>query len=228
MKFHEILERHTQDARHEFLSQPLFADALAGRVSVPLYIAFLGQAYHHVKHTVPLMMACGARLGEDYEWLREKLVHYIDDEVGHQEWILNDIAACGGDAEAVRRSRPAPPTELMVSYAYDTVARGNPVGFFGMVHVLEGTSITLATQAATQIAQALQLPKKAFSYLNSHGALDVGHVKFFQDLVDGFDKPIDREAIIHASRMFSRLYGDIFHHLHQEHAVCDSNIPVAC
>lgn len=228
MKFHELLERDTQDARRAFLSQPLFADALAGRVSVPLYIAFLSQAYHHVKHTVPLMMACGARLSDDYEWLREKLVHYIEDEVGHQEWILNDIAACGGDAEAVRRSRPAPATELMVAYAYDTVTRGNPVGFFGMVHVLEGTSITLATQAATQIAQALRLPKKAFSYLNSHGALDIGHVQFFQDLVDGFDKPADREAIVHASRMFSRLYGDIFHTLHQEHAPCVSNIAVAC
>lgn len=228
MKFHQLLEQQTQDARSEFLALPLFRDALAGKVSVPLYTAFLSQAYHHVKHTVPLMMACGARLSDEYEWLREKLVHYIEDEVGHQEWILNDIAACGGDAEAVRRSRPAAATEIMVAYAYDTVTRGNPVGFFGMVHVLEGTSVALATSAATQIAQALQLPKKAFSYLNSHGSLDVGHVQFFQDLVDGFSKPADREAIVHGSRLFSRLYGDIFRHLHQEHATCDSNIPVAC
>lgn len=228
MTFHQVLERETQQARAGFLSLPLFADAMAGRVSVPLYTAFLTEAYHHVKHTVPLMMACGARLTDDYEWLREKLVHYIEDEVGHQEWILNDIAACGGDAEAVRRGRPAHATEVMVAYAYDTVQRGNPVGFFGMVHVLEGASTALATNAAGQIAQALKLPKKAFSYLNSHGALDIGHVQFFNDLVDGFDKPSDRAAIVHASRSFSRLYGDIFRHLHQEHASCASNIPVAC
>lgn len=228
MKFHEVLERETQAARREFLALPLFADALAGRVTVPMYIGFLSQAYHHVKHTVPLMMACGARLTDDYEWLREKLVHYIEDEVGHQEWILNDIAACGGDADAVRRSRPAHATEVMVAYAYDTVMRGNPLGFLGMVHVLEGTSITLATQAATQIAQALRLPKQAFSYLNSHGALDISHVQFFKDLVDGFDKPADRAAIVHASRAFSRLYGDIFRQLHQEHAPCVSNTLVAC
>ena len=34
------------------------------------------------------------------------LAHYIEEEIGHQEWILNDIKACGGDAEAVRRSQP--------------------------------------------------------------------------------------------------------------------------
>jgi hypothetical protein len=40
------------------------------------------------------------------------------------------------------------PIELMVAYLYDLIARGNPVGLFGMVNVLEGTSIALATQAA--------------------------------------------------------------------------------
>ena len=218
MNFHQQLELETAAARGEFLSLPLFADALAGRVSIPLYIAFLTQAYHHVKHTVPLMMACGARLGDDYEWLREKLVHYVEDEVGHQEWILNDIAACGGDAEAVRHGRPAHATEVMVAYAYDTVNRRNPVGFFGMVHVLEGTSIALATNAATRIASALQLPKKAMSYLNTHGSLDIEHVAFFSALVDRFDRPADQDAVIHASRAFSRLYGDIFRQLHQEFA----------
>ena len=36
----------------------------------------------------------------------------------------------------------------MVAYAYDTVQRRNPVGFFGMVYVLEGTSVALALSAA--------------------------------------------------------------------------------
>ena len=41
-------------------------------------------------------------------------------------------------------------TELMVAYAYDTIARGNPVGFFGMVHVLEGTSVSRVATRALQ------------------------------------------------------------------------------
>lgn len=219
--FHQILEQQTAAARSELLGLPLFADALAGRVNLPMYIGFLTQAYHHVRHTVPLMMACGARMGADYEWLRAKLVSYIEEEYGHHEWILNDIAASGGDADAVRRSAPSHATEMMVAYAYDTVMRGNPVGFFGMVHVLEGTSTALATQAATQIALALALPPRAFSYLSSHGSLDLEHVQFFRDLVDRLDRAEDQAAVIHTSRRFSRLYGNIFVDIHQEFSACN-------
>jgi hypothetical protein len=31
---------------------------------------------------------------------------YIEDEYGHEQWVLNDIAACGGDRDAVRDGRP--------------------------------------------------------------------------------------------------------------------------
>ena len=76
-------------------------------------------------------------------------------DMGHQEWILNDIAACGYDRERARNSRPNPSTELMVAYAYDTVQRVNPLGFFGMVQVLEGTSIRIADAAADAIQATL-------------------------------------------------------------------------
>lgn len=220
MSFYDRLQDETANERAALLAQPLFAEALAGRVTVSLYIAFLTQAFHHVKHTVPLMMACGARLGDDREWLRAKITAYIDEEYGHQEWVLDDIAASGGDAEAVRRGTPSFETEMMVAYAYDLCARGNPAGFFGMVHVLEGTSTALATQAAQQIASALQLPKQAFSYLSSHGSLDLEHVGFFRELVDAMT-PTDQQAVVHAARRFYRLYGDIFAHLYREHVTCN-------
>jgi hypothetical protein len=110
----------------------------------------------------------------------------------------------------------------MVAYAYDTVQRGNPVGLFGMVHVLEGTSTALATQAAQSLAHSLDLPPRAFTYLSSHGALDVSHVDFFRDLVDRFEAPEDRAAIVHAARRFYRLYGEIFASLHREASACAS------
>lgn len=210
MNFFDILQNETSSERAGLLSAPLITDALAGRITLDDYTAFLAQAYHHVKHTVPLLMAVGARLPERYEWLREAVAEYIEEELGHQEWILNDIAACGYDKEAVRASKPALATELMVSYAWDTVLRVNPLGFFGMVHVLEGTSIAVADNAADTVRQALDLPKKAFSYLYSHGSLDIEHVKFFENLMNRIEDSVDQEQIIHSARVFYRLYGDIF------------------
>src|SRR5690606_30028540 len=173
----------------------------------------LTQAYHHVKHTTPLLMACGARLPERLEWLREATAEYIEEELGHQEWILNDIRACGGDAEAVRQAQPALPTELMVAYVYDRIARHNPVSFFGMVNVLEGTSIALATQAANVLQDRLGLPAQAFSYLTSHGSLDREHIEFFKGLMNRLDDEHDQAAIVHTARVVYRLYGDMFRSL---------------
>jgi pyrroloquinoline quinone (PQQ) biosynthesis protein C len=210
MTFFEQLQQATQVEQADLQSLPIIRKTLDGEVTLEQYVAFLTEAYHHVKHTTPLLMACGARLSGDKEWLREAIAHYIEEEIGHQEWILNDIKACGADAEAVRHGRPALATELMVAYAYDTIARGNPVGFFGMVHVLEGTSIQLAINAASMLQQSLKLPKQAFTYLNSHGALDLEHVGFFRDLVNQLDSEEDKACLVHCAKAVFHLYGDIF------------------
>ncbi|MHA3886864.1 TenA family transcriptional regulator [Stutzerimonas degradans] len=213
MDFFDHLQHQTSAEREYLLGAPIIHAALAGTATHAQYIAFLTQAYHHVKHTVPLLMACGARLPERLEWLREAIAEYIEEEIGHQEWTLNDIRACGGDAEAVRHGQPALPTELMVAYVYDRIARHNPASFFGMVNVLEGTSIALATQAAGVLQAKLGLPAKAFSYLTSHGSLDLEHIEFFKRLMNRLDDEDDKAAVVHTARVVYRLYGDIFRSL---------------
>ena len=147
MPLYDRLVADTEGARARFLSTPILQRALRGEVGRDDYLAFLGQAYHHVRHTVPLLMGCGFRMPERLDWLREAMGEYIDEEMGHERWILDDIRAAGGDAETARDATPLPATELMVSYAYDIVNRRNPVGFLGMVFVLESTSAQLASQS---------------------------------------------------------------------------------
>lgn len=209
MAFHEQLLRETTAERNYLFAAPILADVYARRFDHATYIAFLTQAYHHVVHTVPLMMACGARLPNRLEWLRVALRDYIVEETGHHEWILADIAACGGDADTVRNSLPAAGTELMVAYVYDYIARNNPVGFFGMVQVLEGTSVALASGVAALIKNVLGLPDHALTYLTTHGALDVEHVDFYANLVNRLDDEADRAAVIHVAKRVYHLYGDM-------------------
>ena len=209
MSFYETLTAATTTDRERLFSAPIIADCLQGRVSNESYQAFLSQAFHHVRHTTPLLMLLGGRLPERLGWLRKAVAEYIEEEIGHEEWILNDIAAAGGDAEAVRASHPELPAEVMVAYAYDLVNRGNPAGFFGMVFVLEGTSVALALTAADRIQQALGLPNKAFSYLRSHGTLDQEHTKHLANLVNAMT-PEDQAEVLRCARIFYKLYGDIF------------------
>jgi len=203
----------TQQARNYLLSAPVIQRALAGDVTRDLYVAFLTQAYHHVKHTVPLLMAVGSRLDDSKDWLRSELVHYVEEEHGHEQWILNDIATAGGDAELVRRSKPNVETDAMVAYAYDVAMRRNPVGFFGMVFVLEGTSVALALDAASRIQSALELPDRAFSYLRSHGKLDQEHTEHLAGIVNRLDTSTDHAAIVDCANVMFWLYGNVFRSL---------------
>ena len=212
MSFYEQLAAATASERDYLLSSPIITKCLRGEVTRESYLAFLGQAFHHVRHTTPLLMLLGGRLPERLAWLRRAVAEYIEEEIGHEEWILNDIAAAGGDAEAVRHSRPELPAEVMVAYAYDLVNRGNPAGFFGMVFVLEGTSVAMALNAADRIQQALALPDAAFSYLRSHGTLDQEHTRHLADLLEKMT-PEDQQEVIRCAKVFFRLYAEIFRSL---------------
>jgi pyrroloquinoline quinone (PQQ) biosynthesis protein C len=210
MHLYQRLQSETTTDRDFLLSAPAIQRALRGDITLPLYVEFLTQAYHHVRHTVPLMMAVGARASADRRWLQDAILHYLDEEAGHDLWILDDIAHAGGDRDAAAASRPAIATEAMVAYAYDTVTRGHPAGFFGMVYVLEGTSAALALQAADRIQGALGLPTNSLSYLRSHGQLDQEHVGDLEQILGRLTDPAEQEAVIRCARGIFWLYGQMF------------------
>ena len=106
----------------------------------------------------------------------------------------------------------------MVAYAYDTVMRRNPVAFFGMVFVLEGTSVALALNAAAGIQNALGLPDRAFTYLRSHGKLDQEHVGDLSSIIDRLDPSADLPDVITCARAMYWLYGGVFRGLEQQGA----------
>lgn len=208
--FFDDLVNATSAARNGLHATPQIQDALRGKVSLGTYRAYLIEAYHHVKHTVPLMIATLERLRPHQQWLGEALREYITEETGHEAWILEDIRNCGGDPQEVQESTPRAATLRMVDYAYEFVRTKNPVGFFGMVFVLEGTSTQLASLGAESLMNALGLPRDCFHYLLSHGSLDLQHMQFFRDLMDDVDDQDDRQAIITMATSMFQLFADVF------------------
>ncbi len=209
MSFYELLVQQTSAERQALYSVPQLIKALQGNISVETYRAYLTQAYHHVKHTVRFLMAMGLKLPENKQFLQKTIASYIEEEQGHEEWILNDIAAAGGDKELARHSIPHLETQVLVAYNYDYINRNNPVGFLGMVFMLESTSIQLATHGANTLKTALGLPDNAFTYLQSHGQLDIGHMDFFRKLVNQITDPNDQAAIIEVAQNTFRLFANV-------------------
>jgi pyrroloquinoline quinone (PQQ) biosynthesis protein C len=210
MQFYEQLLAETEQNRNYLLQAPVIEDVMNRKFTMETYVAFLNQAYHHVKHTIPLLMAAGAKLSDDREWLRKVVADYIDEEIGHEQWILNDIESCGYNREEYRLGAAPFASEIMVAYLYDYVTRKNPVGIFGMVLVLEGTSADLAPAVAGIVKDELSLSDEATTYLVSHGELDQDHIQFFEKAMNKIIDADDRKAISEVANAVYRLYGNVY------------------
>jgi len=212
---YERLLAETAAARAEFLGIPVLARGVAGDIPRPLYLSFLREAYHHVRHTCPLLALAAARTEDSL--YRTALFSYIAEERGHDDWILADIAALGGDPEAAKSAAPGTACRAMVGYAYYAIEWISPYALLGMVHVLEGASAALASRAAAALRVSLALAgDEGLTYLRSHGALDQDHVAFFRDLVNGLGVPAALPTIVDCATVVYRLYGDLFRDLDRE------------
>jgi len=64
--------------------------------------------------------------------------------------------------------------------------------------------------ALSNIRERLALPETAFSYLSSHGSLDIEHMQTYRRLMNTLQDPADQAAVIHASKVVYTLYTDMF------------------
>jgi pyrroloquinoline quinone (PQQ) biosynthesis protein C len=192
---------------------PLFKIVQNGGVNLDMYVDFLMQAYHHVKHTYPLLALASSRTNDkDYQ---AALLSYMNDERGHEEWVLDDIEKLTGSRRLVP---PQIPCQVMVGYAYYAIEHVSPYTLMGSVYVLEGISVILASTAAASIKSSLNINNNdGFSYLISHGALDIEHVKFFEKTINQIAGEENKEHIVASAKVFYKLYGDIFRDIYNRH-----------
>jgi long-chain acyl-CoA synthetase len=206
----DTLAAQTRVDSARFLSIPFVRWVVEDRAHpLPCYVDFLRQSYHHVKHTVRLLAAAAS--AHPQEPVRKALVHYINDEYGHEEWVLGDLRTLGVDVEEVRRERPYPTTEALVSYVYHAIQNVNPWSMFGMIWVLEGNSVGLAQKYADAMQRAHGLPKEALVYLTTHGVADLGHIEFFKNTLNAHvESQRDLDDVVQAAKVVYRLWGEIF------------------
>ena len=207
--FQQLLQQ-TTSARQDFLEISLIREVLQKGASKELYLDFLGQAYHHVRCTASLLALAAARCDSEDHLYQSALFEYIDEERGHELWILEDVASLGGDPEMVRRRAPRLPCKVMVGHAYYVVDRVSPYGLLGMIHVLEGMAVALAGRAVSVIRAAIGPCRDGgFKYLTTHGDLDVHHAELFESLVNKIDQR-HLPFLVESTNDFYKLYGDLF------------------
>ncbi|WP_437756175.1 iron-containing redox enzyme family protein [Sorangium sp. So ce1389] len=193
-----------------------------GTATAAEYASFLEQIYHYVRWTRPLCARAGARLGgrctgdpgergaaDARGILAALLLRKAEEESGHEQWALDDLAALGRDPEV--RAEPAPATQAYIAWSRYTAEAGAPEAFLGTAYVLEALSVHRAADVAARLVARARIPgiAGAVRFLQGHADADQGHVRELAGLLATIPCPAAREAILLSARVTRTLYPDM-------------------
>lgn len=176
------------------------------------YRAFLQDLYHIVWHFCPVMATAAARCSERFRDVRYDLYQRIEEEKGHDAWVLEDIEAIGGDVRALHNTPPSPPAQAMIAFNYYACERIHPCSVLGMLYMLEVVSSVYGGRVADSIARALGRDASAggFKFLTSHAALDVDHMAQLNRLVKTIDDADAQAAVVNTTQVNFHQFGQLF------------------
>jgi len=212
MSFFLTMIEATDAYRREMEAMPKIHAMIHHGLTLPEYRAFLHDLYHVVWHFCPAMAAAASRMNDDFRQVRYELYGDIEEEQGHESWVLEDIAAVGGDVDGVKATPPSAPVQAMTAFNYASSERGHPCAILGMLYTLEVMSSVYGGRVSDSIARALgrDVDGGGFKFLSSHASMDLDHMAKLNRLVKTVEDPRAQAAIINSVRVNFYLFGQIF------------------
>lgn len=212
MSFFITLVEMTDSARRELEDIPKMHTMIHQGLSLGEYRAFLHDLYHVVWHFCPIMAAAAARCSDRHRGVRYELYERIEEEKGHETWVLEDMEAVGGDTAGAKANPPSAPVQAMVGFNYFSAERVHPCSVLGMLYMLEVVSSVYAGRTSESIARAIgrDVDAGGFKFLTSHSTMDVDHLAKLNRLIKTIDDPQAQEAIINSTRVNFYQFGRMF------------------
>lgn len=212
--FIELIERSDEN-RRAIEGTPRVQGMMRSGLTLPEYKAFLHDLYHVVLNFCPVMQSAAPRCDASLAAVRRELEERIGEEAGHEEWVIEDVRAVGGDPDHVRATPPSPPVQAMIGFNHDAAGRGHPASVLGMLYVLEVIASVYGGKAAESIARAIGKEPTAaggFRFLSSHATMDAHHMAQLNVLLKTITDPAAQAAVINATQVnfhqFGQLFGD--------------------
>ena len=191
---------------------PIVANVLSGDADRQAYTRYLTNVWHYAQHSSIVIGLAGSRCVTGHPELATYLLHHAQEELGHDQWALDDLAALGVQEEEVRASRPVVSCAAMIGYEYYVAGVANPVGLFGWLYVLEAMGDDLGGMAAKALGGALNL-EQGLKFLAGHGEADVEHTR---DIIAQIEQHIDGPDLAdvqHVADVVADLYVRMFQEL---------------
>ncbi|HEX7054788.1 MAG TPA: iron-containing redox enzyme family protein [Burkholderiales bacterium] len=212
MSFFITLVEMTDASRRELEALPKIHSMMHHGLQLAEYRALLHDLYHIVWHFCPVMAAAAARCDDRFREVRYELYERIEEEKGHETWVLEDIEALGGDVALARANPPSAPVQAMIAFNYYGAERVHPCSVLGMLYMLEVVASVYGGKVSDSIARAIgrEVDAGGFRFLSSHASMDVEHMAKLNRLVKTIDDAEAQAAIVNSTRVNFFQFGAMF------------------
>jgi pyrroloquinoline quinone (PQQ) biosynthesis protein C len=196
LPFFADLVTRTDEDRRGFENHPVVMDAVAKGMSVERYRALLLELYHVVWHFNPICAAAASRLDDNFSGVRYFLYEHMQEESGHETWVLNDLEAVGVAPAVTRAHGPSVNTLALNGYNYSAADRRHPASVLGMLYALEVIASVYGGPFASAIREALLLDgDRGVSFIDSHATMDAKHMAELRTVLNLVKDDAARDAI---------------------------------
>lgn len=194
------LVTRTDEARRGFETNPKVLDIVARGLPIDRYRNLLLELYHVVWHFNPICAAAASRISDKNRHVRYFLYEHMQEEAGHEEWVLNDLATMGVSRE---KSLAYAPTVFLLGlngYNYWSADRRHPCSALGMVYALEVIASVYGGPITAAVKESLLLQDdRGISFISSHATLDVKHMAALRVVMNDIVDDEAREAIVEST-----------------------------
>ena len=199
--FAELVTRTDED-RRGFETHPVVVDAVAHGMSLERYRALLLELYHVVWNFNPVSAAAASRMDDGVQSTRHFLYEHMHEEMGHEDWVLNDLQAIGVAPEAARAHAPSVHTLALNGYNYWAADRRHPCSALGMLYTLEVIASVYGGPFASAIRESLLLDgDNGVSFIASHATMDAKHMAELRVVLNRLQGEETLAAVVESARV---------------------------
>lgn len=184
-----------------------FSDACSQLVIHPrvaeLWPEYLVVQHQIIRATVPLTRAAleqSRALGSSdpvAAGLVDYLELHVDEELGHDETLLDDLELLGIGRDEVLEQMPSPTVASLVGAQYYWIFHHHPIAFLGYVGLMEG--YPPSDELIATLVRRTGFPRAAFRTFSEHGELDPGHRDRLDRTLDALPLTARHEQVIGAA-----------------------------
>ncbi len=206
LSFFAELVTQTDEDRRAFEGHKVVMDAVANGLTVERYRKLLLELYHVVWHFNPVSAAGASRMGtpafEPFQNLRHFLYEHMHEEMGHENWVLNDLEAVGVTVSDARAHQPSISTLSLNGYNYWAADRRHPCSVLGMLYTLEVVASVYGGPFSSAIKESLLLDgERGVSFISSHSSVDAKHMADLRVVLNTLEDKVARAAIVEAVKV---------------------------